>query len=161
MHSILPAPDFVSNDNNYDNLLDGNMTTCVQLPHVSCGFGFKVCYRLPTKLWQGIVFSSVCLSVHRLDPQMTAADPSELIHLETLPVLAPVLPTNKLYMGSTSGPVLPRICSNLFTYSPCTYWQAGVWPSTERPSCLIFFESLHVFVFITYSSMKCSFKVKI
>ena len=83
--SILAAPNLASNDNNYDMLLDGNMTTCVQLPHVSCGFGFKVCYRLPIKLWQGIVFSSICLSVHRLDPQMIAADPFKLIHLEILP----------------------------------------------------------------------------
>ena len=30
----------------------------------------------------------------------------------------------------------PKTCSNLFTSGPLpTYWQAGSWPSTERPSC--------------------------
>ena len=40
--SILPAPGLVSNDNNYTNVVDGNLATCVQVSEVSCDIGFKV-----------------------------------------------------------------------------------------------------------------------
>ena len=40
--SILPAPDLVTNDNNYTNIIDGDPATCEQIPEISCGIGFKV-----------------------------------------------------------------------------------------------------------------------
>ena len=40
--SILPAPGLASNDNNYTNIVDGNLATCAQVSEVSCDIGFKV-----------------------------------------------------------------------------------------------------------------------
>ena len=41
--SIIPAPNLVSNDNNYTNIVDGNPATCEQISDISFGIGFKVC----------------------------------------------------------------------------------------------------------------------
>ena len=40
--SIVPSPDLVSNGNDYMELIDGNLATCVQPNMTSCGMEMKV-----------------------------------------------------------------------------------------------------------------------
>lgn len=52
LQSVLPAPDLVSNDNNYTDLVDGNQATCIEVNSTSCN-SFKVRH---FKKIKGIVF---------------------------------------------------------------------------------------------------------
>ena len=43
--AVIPSPDHVASDNEYDNIVNGNMETCVAFNLTSCHGGLKVSVR--------------------------------------------------------------------------------------------------------------------